>query len=111
MCISVRLSSEVALQPAPAITWRTIGGILDFYVFTGPDPASVIGQYVEVIGQFAISYRSSCINRSRDADCNYNYREANRSVATLRRIILLMKQIINDDFFYPNEQNFFSKKK
>lgn len=40
------------LQPAPALTWRTIGGILDFYVFLGPDPASVIGQYVEVIGQF-----------------------------------------------------------
>ncbi|KAL3066467.1 hypothetical protein OYC64_016425 [Pagothenia borchgrevinki] len=41
---------DVVLQPAPAITWRTIGGILDFYVFLGPDPASVIGQYVEVIG-------------------------------------------------------------
>ncbi|KAM4603471.1 lysosomal alpha-glucosidase isoform 2-T3 [Polymixia lowei] len=41
---------DVVLQPAPALTWRTIGGILDFYVFLGPDPASVIGQYLEVIG-------------------------------------------------------------
>uniref|UniRef100_A0A8D3BUX7 Alpha glucosidase 2 n=1 Tax=Scophthalmus maximus TaxID=52904 RepID=A0A8D3BUX7_SCOMX len=41
---------DVALQPAPALTWRTIGGILDFYVFLGPDPGSVIEQYVEVIG-------------------------------------------------------------
>uniref|UniRef100_A0A671TMY5 Alpha glucosidase 2 n=1 Tax=Sparus aurata TaxID=8175 RepID=A0A671TMY5_SPAAU len=41
---------DVILQPAPALTWRTIGGILDFYVFLGPDPASVIQQYVEVIG-------------------------------------------------------------
>ncbi|KAG8014605.1 Lysosomal alpha-glucosidase [Nibea albiflora] len=41
---------DVILQPAPALTWRAIGGILDFYVFLGPDPASVIGQYVEVIG-------------------------------------------------------------
>ncbi|XP_040043282.2 lysosomal alpha-glucosidase [Gasterosteus aculeatus] len=41
---------DVVLQPAPALTWRTIGGILDFYVFLGPDPASVIGQYVEVVG-------------------------------------------------------------
>ncbi|KAM6939968.1 lysosomal alpha-glucosidase [Xenentodon cancila] len=41
---------DVVLQPAPALTWRTIGGILDFYVFLGPDPGSVIEQYVEVIG-------------------------------------------------------------
>uniref|UniRef100_A0A8P4K6Y5 Alpha glucosidase 2 n=1 Tax=Dicentrarchus labrax TaxID=13489 RepID=A0A8P4K6Y5_DICLA len=41
---------DVILQPAPALTWRTIGGILDFYVFLGPDPSSVIEQYVEVIG-------------------------------------------------------------
>lgn len=45
------LWSDVVLQPAPALTWRTIGGILDFYVFLGPDPGSVIEQYVEVIGQ------------------------------------------------------------
>ena len=45
------VSSDVALQPAPALTWRSIGGILDFYVFLGPDPGSVIEQYVEVIGQ------------------------------------------------------------
>uniref|UniRef100_A0A7N9ALJ1 Alpha glucosidase 2 n=1 Tax=Mastacembelus armatus TaxID=205130 RepID=A0A7N9ALJ1_9TELE len=41
---------DVALQPAPAVTWRTIGGILDFYIFLGPDPGSVIEQYAEVIG-------------------------------------------------------------
>src|SRR4029434_3333327 len=43
--------SDVVLQPAPAVTWRTIGGILDFYVFIGPDPSSVIEQYLEVVGQ------------------------------------------------------------
>ncbi|XP_038618803.1 lysosomal alpha-glucosidase-like [Tachyglossus aculeatus] len=41
---------EVALQPAPALTWRTVGGILDLYVFLGPEPSSVIQQYQEVIG-------------------------------------------------------------
>nr|XP_060620307.1 lysosomal alpha-glucosidase [Anolis sagrei ordinatus] len=41
---------DVILQPSPALTWRTTGGILDFYVFLGPDPKSVVRQYMEVIG-------------------------------------------------------------
>uniref|UniRef100_A0A669F3C7 Alpha glucosidase 2 n=1 Tax=Oreochromis niloticus TaxID=8128 RepID=A0A669F3C7_ORENI len=41
---------DVVLQPAPALTWRTIGGILDFYIFLGPDPGSVVQQYVDVVG-------------------------------------------------------------
>ncbi|KAG8565047.1 hypothetical protein GDO81_012689 [Engystomops pustulosus] len=41
---------DVLLQPTPALTWRTIGGILDFYLFLGPEPKSVIRQYQEVIG-------------------------------------------------------------
>ncbi|MEQ2174623.1 hypothetical protein GOODEAATRI_009753 [Goodea atripinnis] len=45
---------DVVLQPGPALTWRTIGGILDFYVFLGPDPGSVIEQYVDVIGHPAM---------------------------------------------------------
>lgn len=45
------LCTEVALQPAPALTWRTIGGVLDFYIFLGPDPNAVIQQYQEVIGE------------------------------------------------------------
>ncbi|XP_072044428.1 lysosomal alpha-glucosidase-like [Amphiura filiformis] len=42
---------DVVLQPSPAITYRTIGGILDFYVFLGPTPSDVIAQYTEVIGR------------------------------------------------------------
>ncbi|XP_053157607.1 lysosomal alpha-glucosidase [Hemicordylus capensis] len=41
---------DVILQPSPALTWRTIGGILDFYIFIGPDPKSVVRQYMDVIG-------------------------------------------------------------
>ncbi|KTF89339.1 hypothetical protein cypCar_00017799 [Cyprinus carpio] len=47
-------SIDVALQPAPAITWRMIGGILDFYIFLGPDPSSVIAQYLDVVGKPAM---------------------------------------------------------
>ncbi|EOA94723.1 Lysosomal alpha-glucosidase, partial [Anas platyrhynchos] len=41
---------DVVLQPSPALTWRTTGGILDFYIFLGPDPKSVVRQYLDVVG-------------------------------------------------------------
>ena len=39
------------MQPFPALTFRTIGGILDFYVFTGPTPDLVLQQYSDVVGK------------------------------------------------------------
>ncbi|XP_053782529.1 probable maltase-glucoamylase 2 isoform X1 [Desmodus rotundus] len=48
---------EVTLQPAPAVTYRTIGGILDFYVFLGDTPERVVQEYLELIGRpFLPSY-------------------------------------------------------
>ncbi|XP_057673106.1 lysosomal alpha-glucosidase isoform X1 [Corythoichthys intestinalis] len=41
---------EVILQPLPALTWVSTGGILDFYIFMGPDAQTVIQQYLQVIG-------------------------------------------------------------
>ncbi|XP_028311822.1 lysosomal alpha-glucosidase-like isoform X3 [Gouania willdenowi] len=41
---------EVMLQPTPALTWVSTGGILDLYIFLGPDPQSVIRQYLQIIG-------------------------------------------------------------
>ncbi|XP_076020739.1 lysosomal alpha-glucosidase [Genypterus blacodes] len=41
---------EVMLQPTPALTWVAIGGILDLFIFLGPDPQSVLCQYLQVIG-------------------------------------------------------------
>ncbi|KAM9316521.1 sucrase-isomaltase, intestinal [Gastrophryne carolinensis] len=42
---------DVIIQPAPAVTYRTIGGILDFYVFVGNTPEEVVMEYLEFIGK------------------------------------------------------------
>lgn len=48
--LTLRMSAEVILQPTPALTWVSTGGILDLYIFMGPDPQSVIRQYLQIIG-------------------------------------------------------------
>ncbi|XP_056622067.1 sucrase-isomaltase, intestinal [Triplophysa dalaica] len=42
---------DVTLQPTPALTYRTVGGILDFYMVLGPTPEEVVRQYTEIIGR------------------------------------------------------------
>ncbi|XP_048193677.1 maltase-glucoamylase-like [Perognathus longimembris pacificus] len=39
---------DVTFLPMPALTYRTTGGVLDFYVFLGPTPELVTQQYTEV---------------------------------------------------------------
>ncbi|XP_026291972.1 lysosomal alpha-glucosidase [Frankliniella occidentalis] len=41
---------DIITQPGPSITFRTIGGILDFYWFMGDTPSQVTEQYLEVVG-------------------------------------------------------------
>ncbi|XP_068173302.1 sucrase-isomaltase, intestinal [Antennarius striatus] len=42
---------EVTLQPAPAVTYRTIGGILDFYILFGDTPEQVVQEFLVLIGR------------------------------------------------------------
>lgn len=39
---------DYAFTPLPMLIYRTIGGILDFYVFMGPEPENVVQQYHKV---------------------------------------------------------------
>uniref|UniRef100_H2ZBD9 alpha-glucosidase n=1 Tax=Ciona savignyi TaxID=51511 RepID=H2ZBD9_CIOSA len=44
-------AQDVTLQPMPALTYRSVGGLMDFYIFTGPSPEAVVSQYTETIGR------------------------------------------------------------
>ncbi|XP_052008312.1 sucrase-isomaltase, intestinal-like [Xyrauchen texanus] len=42
---------DVTFQPTPSLTYRTVGGILDFFMMLGPTPEAVVQQYTEIIGR------------------------------------------------------------
>lgn len=49
---------DIILKPE-RLTYKVIGGILDFYFFTGPKPADVVKQYMDVVGRPAFFPRWS----------------------------------------------------
>ncbi|XP_038064192.1 lysosomal alpha-glucosidase-like isoform X2 [Patiria miniata] len=73
---------EVVLQPAPALTYRTIGGILDFYIFMGPGSDEVVQQYTEVIGRplmppyWGLGFHL----------CRWGYGSSNRTLEIVKRM-------------------------
>ncbi|XP_027028042.2 sucrase-isomaltase, intestinal [Tachysurus fulvidraco] len=42
---------EVTLQPAPAVTYRTIGGVLDFYILLGDTPEAIVQEFTQLVGR------------------------------------------------------------
>lgn len=60
---SFLICQEVTLQPTPAITYRTIGGVLDFYVFLGDTPEQVVREYLEVRKSSIAQRKASLIGK------------------------------------------------
>ncbi|XP_077987273.1 sucrase-isomaltase, intestinal-like [Glandiceps talaboti] len=72
---------EVTLQPTPALTWRTIGGILDFWMFLGPTPEAVLRQYHSAIGKPAMpSYWSLGFHL-----CRWDYKDMKTLTSVVER--------------------------
>lgn len=42
------LQTEFVLQPTPGYVYRTIGGLLDIYIFLGPTVEEAVEQFTEV---------------------------------------------------------------
>jgi lysosomal alpha-glucosidase len=74
---------DIILQPTPAITFRPIGGVLDFYFFLGPTPGDVVNQYTELIGRpFMPPYWALGFHL-----CRFGYKTLNRTKLVMQRNI------------------------
>ncbi|KTG36911.1 hypothetical protein cypCar_00036484 [Cyprinus carpio] len=76
-----QLVLNVTFLPTPALTYRTIGGILDFYMVMGPTPEAVVQQYTEMIGRpvlpayWSLGFQLCRYGYSNDAEIADLYRD------------------------------------
>ncbi|XP_023614656.1 LOW QUALITY PROTEIN: probable maltase-glucoamylase 2 [Myotis lucifugus] len=97
---------EVTLQPAPAITYRTIGGIFDFYVFLGDTPEEVVQEYLELVGRpFLPSYWNLGFQLSRR---NYNNIEGLKEVVDRTRKARIPYDVQYSDIDYMDGKKDFT---
>ncbi|XP_030237067.1 maltase-glucoamylase, intestinal isoform X1 [Gadus morhua] len=97
---------EVTLQPAPAVTYRTIGGILDFYVLFGDTPEQVVQEFLELIGRPVIPpYWSLGFQLSR---WNYGSLEEVKRTVERNRAVDLPYDIQYTDIDYMEDKKDFT---
>lgn len=76
---------DVTFQPTPALTYRTIGGILDFYMVLGPTPEEVVQEYTELIGRpvmppyWALGFQLCRYGFKNTSEVEYLYDEMRRA--------------------------------
>lgn len=97
---------DILLQPTPAATFRALGGVLDFFVFVGPTPASVIRQYQRVVGFPAMPpYWGLGFHL-----CRYGYGSLNRTREVMENNIKagIPLEVQWNDIDYMDHQNDFT---
>ncbi|XP_019347375.2 sucrase-isomaltase, intestinal [Alligator mississippiensis] len=96
---------DFTLQPAPAVTYRTTGGVLDFYVFLGDTPEEVVQEYLKLIGQPSMpSYWSLGFQISR---WNYGSLDEVKAVVDRNRAIGIPYDVQYTDIDYmENKKDF-----
>nr|XP_034831483.1 lysosomal alpha-glucosidase-like [Maniola hyperantus] len=95
---------DIVLQPTPAITYRTLGGMLNFYIFLGPTPQDVVSQYTALIGRpFMPPYWSLGFHL-----CKYNYGSLNvtREVMEKNREVIPFDVQWNDIDYMSTSNDF-----
>ncbi|XP_033207449.1 lysosomal alpha-glucosidase-like [Belonocnema kinseyi] len=97
---------EVILNPLPAITFRSIGGIFDFYFFMGPTPEDVLKQYSKIVGKpFLPPYWSLGFHLSR---FNYGSLEKTRETWNRTREAKIPFDTQWNDLDYMDRNNVFT---
>uniref|UniRef100_A0A8B9C2N0 alpha-glucosidase n=1 Tax=Anser brachyrhynchus TaxID=132585 RepID=A0A8B9C2N0_9AVES len=97
---------EFAVQPAPAVTYRTIGGILDFYILLGNTPEQVVQEYLKLVGLPLLpSYWSLGFQLSR---WNYGSLDEVKNVVERNRLIDLPYDAQITDIDYMEEKKDFT---
>ncbi|KAG4066226.1 hypothetical protein HA402_000450 [Bradysia odoriphaga] len=75
-------AQEFVLTPAPSYIYRTIGGLLDIYIFMGPTPEEATAQYHQAVGPQPIpAYWSLGFNL-----CRWSYNSVANMRATIDRL-------------------------
>ncbi|XP_008283297.1 maltase-glucoamylase, intestinal [Stegastes partitus] len=97
---------EVTLQPAPAVTFRTIGGVLDFYIVFGYTPEQVVQEFLELIGRPVIPpYWSLGFQLSR---WNYGSLAEVKATVERNRAVSLPYDIQYTDIDYMEDKKIFT---